>query len=251
VKSSRNGIGADIENSCSFSMLNQILTPLGIPFMSQNKSILVLTHECRAESINPDSIFKGNNYEVQLVTSWLGNYFIRYGSYLFSQTRKQRYAYTDTKVNVVEKTRSVMVLSYEEVLRQFRDGEYQRLFMEVTYEYADEKYTIIAPARYVNFPNKNKTDKFYLQPISGYILFYDGSKFCTAYVASHIDGSETEKVEIICRAETSYFDQKPHTKRLQKIRRPIRKFFSKYLKIDEFYKVYRLNGKVKFFIYKK
>lgn len=114
--------------------------------------------------------------------------------------------------------------------------------MKVDYEFNGENWAVYSPACYVNYPNPNGNTDEYLQPISGYTLFYNGERFVTSYVACYMENGKTH-IEFIAREPANFFDLKLGVRRIATILgwfKPITNFF---LRTDDFHKVYTVKGK--------
>ena len=85
----------------------------------------------------------------------------------------------------------------------------RNLFMKLSWRDEAGSYELFAPCRYVNIPNPDIKTSNYVQPISGYVLYYDGKVFYTAYVVVVIIDQIVVKTEFNLRVSVNFFDTKP------------------------------------------
>ena len=204
----------------------------------------ILTHECRAEGVNSTKIFDGRLYEFAAIKTWLGSGAVRSGSYNYgigTGLPASAYELNDTlRVEVDCPLTKVQEFSFDEALEKFRNPTSGRYFIKIDYLYGEESWRIYAPARYVNFPDAG-TERRYLQPISGYTLFYNSERFVITYVVAHIE-KDACHIEFIAREPLPFMETKPKSSRLQKVFRPFSLITNKLLKTDEFWKRYVVEG---------
>lgn len=211
-----------------------------------------LAHECRAENVSED-IFDGRVYEFTHIATWLGNFSLRHGSYCFGAGEKHSssiYQKDDVENLVFCGTVGVTPLDFRDALDFVRSGDHCRLFMSVEYTFTGQRYQIFCPCRYINFPNSARTDDEYLQPLSGYTLFFNGERFVVSYMGAHIREGKQHSVEFIAREPIGFLDTKPKNSRLYKFLSLGAGVFNKLLVTDEFHKVYRPeSSEVTFYVY--
>ena len=179
--------------------------------------VAYLTHECRAESVNPTSIFDGRLYEFTVVASWDGIWFLRHGSYNFGfgrQPPETTYEASKHAVSVSCPAVRIVPHTLDEVIQQFRGKAAKRYFLKVVYRFEGTAWTAYAPARYINFPARDRPGR-YLQPISGYTLFHNGNRFVIAYVAAHIRRGSCS-IEFLAREPVGFLDTKIKTGKVYK-----------------------------------
>ena len=133
------------------------------------------------------------------------------------------------------------------------------IYMQVEWKINSASYKLICPCRFINFPNPNKNDNRYIQPISGNVLVEYEHRFYIAYVAAHVTKKCAEKTELILRDRISVLRLKHYPFRLRP-RSALRSImyaliqlvtapFSYFFTTDEFYRVINLNAKCTFFTY--
>ena len=137
--------------------------------------------------------------------------------------------------------------SFDEALEKFKNPTSGRYFIKIDYLYEGESWRIYTPARYVNVPGSG-AERQYLQPISGYTLFYNGERFVITYVAAYIE-KDACHIEFIAREPLPFMETKPKSGRLQKLLRPFSLITNKLLKTDEFWKRYVVEGDVVIYQY--
>jgi hypothetical protein len=209
-----------------------------------------LTHECRAESVGA-SIFRGKLYEFAVVSTGTKNFALRYGGAnygLRARSRKPVIDEVDFDVNAYVPQRAVKLYDLDAALNFARNGDTARLFMKIEYTLGDASHTCITPCRYINFPNTALTDEIYIQPISGYTIFDDGTKLMSSYIAAYVS-PELTNIEVISRDLISLLDVKCSVWRAGPLFRFLLRPLSSFFLTDEFHNVTRLNGRVEFFTY--
>lgn len=159
-----------------------------------------LTHECRAECVGFDKIFHDQIYEYAAVRSWREdeNYIIRHGRVSRAAAYEKKTS-DELGIRIICPERTPNWLSFPDVLDVCQNGGDVRIFLKIQYIFSGVEYISYVPARYINFPNARISEDTYLQPISGFSLFYDGEGFRISYVAAHIRENGETHVEFIVR----------------------------------------------------
>jgi len=224
-----------------------------------------LSHECRAENVSADPFSHPGDYEFVGISTWNGNYLIRSGSCFygfnpFSSSRRNTFGPTYEKTSQIFlvscKNREAHYLSFDEALellqQNFGNG-YKKLYIKATFKRSGYKYTIYAPANYINFPSADNVTKKYLQPISGYVLYEDSGRFFISYIVCHITDSLPTVIQFKVRDKASFVSTKePHG-----ITYPIfhifdKPIFSKFFVMEGFYRTERMGpeeAQCEFFYY--
>lgn len=167
-----------------------------------------LSHECRAELVNEDPFGHPGEYEYVGMATWMGNYAFRSGHQLVGSDRTDPggTAPTCEKIDMPMRVegvdREVEPLAFTEVVEMLRSdfkNGYKLMHMAITYRQGEHDYTLYAPCRYINFPNPNKPDVKYLQPISGYVIYEKGERFFIAYVVCHIADGHVKALQFKVR----------------------------------------------------
>jgi len=201
----------------AFNPANNWTTPIEAVLIKHGAqtSVAYLTHECRAESVSAEGIFREENvHEFCVVVGWEGESIclrsgLRLsGSRYFDLLGRTKAVFRN---DVVVGESPVEVLSYDDALDLMRNperrGVSRNLFLKVDFSHGQECYELLAPARYINFPNK-QLEASYLQPISGYVLFEDAGELKLAYVACYMTRHGT-RVEFVTRKHESLGKIKP------------------------------------------
>ncbi len=167
-----------------------------------------LSHECRAELVNDDPFGHPGEYEYVAITTWSGNYAFRSGHKLVGSERSKpsdaapTCEKIDMPLRVEGADRDVRPMPFDDVLRMLRsdfaDG-YRKVYMAIAYRQGGHEYTLYAPCRYINFPNPDKPDVKYLQPISGYVVYEQDEQFSIAYVVCHIADGQVKALQFKLR----------------------------------------------------
>ena len=181
-----------------------------------------LSHECRAERVCDDPFGHPGEYEYVGISTWAGNYAMRSGPALAGVRSAPRpgddvkdfsYEQIAGKTAVFCDRNEAQRLSFEQVKHllqtDFEDG-YRKLYVAVSFRQGANEYTLYAPARYINFPHPTETDRSYLQPISGYVLYEKDERFFTAYVVAYIEEGQTRGLQFKVRDTVSYGDVSTH-----------------------------------------
>ena len=79
----------------------------------------------------------------------------------------------------------------------FANG-HEKLHMAVSWKQDGCDYTLHAPCRYINFANPD-TDRIYLQPISGLVLYESAQRFYAAYVVIYIEEGRVRALQFRTR----------------------------------------------------
>ena len=210
-----------------------------------------LTHECRGENVESTNIFDGSIYEFAAIKTWLGNYSIYSGSHNYgcSNALSERACHLDDRLRIEIDCplTNVHEFCFDEALKRLRNPVSGRYFIKVNYLYRGESWVIYAPARFINFPEA-ETEHQYLQPISGYTLFYNGERFVITYVVAHIK-KEACHIEFISREPLPFMETKAKSSRLRKWLQPFSPITKRFLQTDEFWKIYVVEGDVVIYQY--
>ncbi len=216
-----------------------------------NGNCCYLTHECRAESLSESAIFGEEKYEFLPIKTPDGNFNIRSGVYNYGFLESEPntiYEKFNNKIEIICPIREIYYLGYKETIKAFEERDTGRYFVELEYILAGRAYKSMFPARYINFPDPTSGKK-YLQPISGYVLFYNGVKYLISYVGIHMSEKKCH-VEFIAREPASFFSLKNKNSRMKKLLAPFHSITDRLFKMDEFHKIYQVSGKAKLFRYK-
>ena len=220
-----------------------------------------LAHECRGESIS-DVIFDGRLYEFFVVSAWSGTTILRHGvsQYPLNPLRckdpYRDFAVERTSLNsrVFCDEAPIRFLSTEEAVSFLRDetpGKGNRIFLEVVWNVGNIEYQLYAPCRYTNFPHPD-SERMYVQPISGPVLYEDNDLFYTAYVAFNLDQSEVRAAEFILRNTTGFFALRGKGLFGRALGFLDRLFRGRLLVIDEYWQRKRLEGaRARLFLYEE
>ncbi len=221
-----------------------------------------LGQECRAESVigasgGKDTIFRGSAYEMCVAQTWDNAIIFRAGAYLSPaspwKAGKNRTGVFEYPSKVVCPDVEARVISkdtlYSDLVK--KNVSIRNLFMRISWESGDERISIYCPLRYINFPRDQES--WYLQPISGHVLYYDEGIFYIAYVACSVNSESSEaRIELVCRMPTSILELKSKgviAKMISVLLDLTR--LSKGLLMDDFMKRVVLSGACEFYKYKQ
>ncbi len=219
-----NGVGAPN------SWMTEIQSALSIGD-EDGERMLYLSHECRAEDVpfsssntgGEKSIFQKDNIIEFLTfadnrkTLQLSTNEISYVEHEKNQSTPNtarvcvpeatEITHSESRVSCAK--RPIKVLSTDDVLKGLRSGSLaiRETFMRVSWRRRGASYESYSPCRYINFPDAGHSDDYYLQPISGYVLFPHENDILVAYVACCVNGSDDAVIEFCARRYRNVFDQ--------------------------------------------
>ena len=156
------------------------------------------------------------------------------------------YEASDCAVAITCPTVGITFHAFDDIIAECQGNAVGRYFLMIRYDFQGTAWTAYAPARYINFPNKDLHGDRYLQPISGCTLFHNGSRFVIAYVAANLRQGSCH-IEFITREPIGFLGTKTKTGRIYKLLRPFQFVLDQILRTGEFCKVYPVRGEVSFF----
>lgn len=243
---------------------------------SQGPITAYLSNRCRPESISPDSIFNGLHYSFCIIHTTAGTFDVHVGSAECSRNPfRQPAAPLDIKPtscrSVVHCPEvSAREVSFDEALAWLQEPEersdrHNNIYMEISWRLNGQEFRLHTPCRYTNFPNPErdhagiweakpgypKHEHRYLQPISGWVLYHDGSRYYVAYVAVHLTADGTKRIEFCVREPISFFQLRRPASRVATFlsRWLAASWLGRYLTVSEFHRVIPVDGECRLYRY--
>lgn len=180
-----------------------------------------LSHECRAENVLgvkdpiPEKILFAP-YECVILKGWDHATAFRSGAYAYPVNPFAKLHSFNTEfpysIQTLCKPTPVRFYDFDDIYNALQKEQHsiKKLFMRVNWSLGEFDFHLYAPCRYINYRNPNHASKGprYLQPISGYVIYYDLKKFYIAYVVISLMEGRVHRAEFCLRDTTHFFDLK-------------------------------------------
>ncbi|OHC73302.1 MAG: hypothetical protein A3G18_12145 [Rhodospirillales bacterium RIFCSPLOWO2_12_FULL_58_28] len=98
--------------------------------------------------------------------------------------------------------RRIEYMPHETALSALRKNRLRirEVFLHVSWSAENAKFDLFCPCRYINFPPLEQTNDFYIQPISGYVLYpLCPDRYLPAYVACAVNADGKQIIEFCCK----------------------------------------------------
>jgi hypothetical protein len=175
-----------------------------------SNTAFVLSHECLSETLNPQRILKDKRQKMISILTVEDQKvivdIIRPGYYFnpnllessSAYAKKHRTRDISSRSSYNAPMRQVVYLEFEQLLAEVMAGavDIRNLFVQYTLDQIEGgPYTLLTPARYLNFRSNTEAKDNYLQPISGLVPMVHKGEVNFGYIVSHLKNGETLKIE--------------------------------------------------------
>ncbi len=160
---------------------------------------------CRSENVAADNLISGWPVEKLQIKGWDADYVVKSGAPIYHPVRGpvdaiEPMAKYNIAIDVIDRQAEMAELRHEVAADEIASGQWHPTQMKISFDGG----AITCPVRYINGP---VAGDWYVQPITGMILWHDGSDYRVGYVVCCVN-SEKTVAEVVLRAPTNPFKAK-------------------------------------------